>query len=166
MTIPIAISTTTTTRFGRGPWREVSAEGWGKGGDFFHEEILPKHFTVAGAFEYGYQPRGFKYNKQKQASKGHREPLVYKGDLRRMLLRLRDVRAHRARGSSEGGVDVKLSGPRYLHQRQQPRQPNLALEISTVSSRDAEAIAAVVEAHATEALNRGSTPIDVEQEQN
>lgn len=160
MTIPIQVSTSSTTRFGRRAWLQISKEAWTEAGDHWHEKILPKHFRQGAAAEYGYAPRSRAYMKQKAASKGHQRPDVYKGDLERQVLRLRDVRAIRARGESEGAVNVKLSGPRYLHQRQQPRQPNLALELSTVSERDADELADVIGEHVTAGLEAEDTARD------
>jgi len=150
--IPIEVKVETTTRFGRVAWREASKDAWLAAGAFWHETILPKHFEPQAGPEYGYAFRTRKYLKQKLTAKGHARPLVYKGELERAVKRMRDLTGSRARGDDEGGVNVKLSGPRYLHQRQQPGQPNLAAELSAVSKRDADAIAEVIDQRVTAAL--------------
>lgn len=156
--IAITIKTESTTRFGRQPWREISKEAWAAVGDKWHEEILTKHFDLSAQAEYGYAPRTAAYMKQKAAAKGHQQPLVYKGDLKSQVLRMRDVTPISARGSDEGGVNVKLSGPRYLHQKQQPGQPNLAAELSAVSQRDADFLAEVLDEIVTKRLNEEDEP--------
>lgn len=156
--IAIDFETTTTTRFTRKAWELISKAAWERVGAYWHERILPKHFTTEAASQYGYEPRGRKYMIQKAAAKGHQRPLVYKGDLERAVTRLRDVSSVRARGSDTGAVNVRLSGPRYLHQRPQPKQPNLALELSSVSDRDADELARVIDEFVTAELGGDDSP--------
>jgi|SRR5579859_1547034 len=159
--IPILVKVESTTRFGREAWRDISKETWSEVGDKWHEEILPRHFDLSAMAEYGYAPRTRKYMIQKASAKGHQNPLTYKGDLQAQVTRLRDVSAISSRGSDEGGVNVRVSGPRYLHQRPQPGQPNLAAELSAVSQRDADALAAFMDERITEKLNEDGEPKEI-----
>lgn len=54
-------------------------------GQRWHRGTLRKHFTPAGAREYGYQRRTRKYRKAKLKKLGHNRPLVYTGQLMRAL---------------------------------------------------------------------------------
>jgi hypothetical protein len=48
-------------------------------GDYWHEHFREKHFTQAGAREYGYAPRNVGYMIKKAKKWGHRNPLVWSG---------------------------------------------------------------------------------------
>jgi len=71
-------------------------------GVMWHEKFRGKHFTVAGAREYGYTPRKGEgqtgksfwrsYTGRKKKETGHQRPLVFSGESQ-MLTRIRDVRA-------------------------------------------------------------------------
>lgn len=158
---PLVVLTQTTDRLSREEWRKVSGEVWPLLGAEWHTGYLPKHFQFAAVAEYGYAPRTTRYMKAKARSKGHQRPLVWKGELERMLTRMRDVTAIRARGDDQGGVNVRLSGPRYLHQRQQPKQPNLAEEISAVSAEDLARLNTYLDELMTDALNQSTDPREV-----
>lgn len=68
----------------RGAWHLVGIK--------WHRDFRPKHFTHAGAREYGYQPRQGSYTRQKLHKHGHTRPLEYSGQSRRRTS-IRDVRA-------------------------------------------------------------------------
>jgi hypothetical protein len=82
-------------------WTAAVREGWRAAGELWHEQFRPKHFTHAGAREYGYLPRkgergneeGFRrsYTGRKLHKFGHTYPLVYTGESMR-LTRMQDVR--------------------------------------------------------------------------
>lgn len=150
----MTIKTESTTRFSRREWVGISKSAWEKVGERWHEKILPRHFEKSAPSVYGYAPRSSRYMKAKATAKGHQRPLVYKGDLERAVERQRDVSSVRARGDDVGAVNVKLSGPRYLHQRPQARQPNLAAELSAVSERDADELAEVLGDFVTDELGK------------
>lgn len=98
-------------------------------GLFFHDEILPKHFTVRGAKEYGYQrrqwtTRGRRFSKSQGRSirtgerpgyeqrkirfKGHRRPLVWSGEAERMILN------HAKVTGTASKVSVVVKVPPYM----------------------------------------------------
>lgn len=146
-------------------WGAILARAWHWAGEYWHREILPRHFTHAGAAEYGYKPRHFKYTRYKLKRYGHTYPLVFRGDMKRAVLRTEDVR------SDQKGARIVLHGPTYLYayrkfnkrlaaryrRRGSHRagtdearyrlqdQPDKAYELSTISSRDAEAVARVLD---------------------
>lgn len=163
--IPIEVSAATTTRFGRKAWVEISKDAWSAAGAHWHERILPRHFDLSAKTTYGYAPRTAAYMRDKARRKGHQNPLVWKGDLQRSVLRMRDVSTVRARGGDEGSVNVRLSGPRYLHQRQQPGQPNLALELSQISARDAQELGVVIDEFVTAGLEADGEPRELGKDQ-
>jgi len=104
---------------------------------FWHRELLGKHFTSAGATEYGYTPRkrqwrgSFKasYIGRKLKEKGHTKPLVFSGESM-ALTRMRDVRA-----TSKRGVCV-IRAPGF-NRRNPHSQVNMREEITRVSTSDA-----------------------------
>lgn len=143
----------------RGAWNKGLIQAWEAAGRFWHQEILPKKFTHAGATEYGYQGRTPQYTRRKLRKFGHTYPLVYTGELKRQALRTEDIR------STARGVKIVIHGPAYLYmyRRYQPQklsaaalrraqrrgldtsrtidQPDKAGELQAVSARDAELIA-------------------------
>lgn len=121
-------------------WAQILARCWNAAGEYWHREILPKHFTHAGATEYDYQGRTPKHLRRKLRKYGHTYPLVFSGDLKRDVLRTLDVR------SDQKGARVVLHGPRYLYAyRKDYKQADKAYELSTISRGDAEAIARVLD---------------------
>jgi len=113
----------------------------------WEKDALPKHFTVKGGREYGYQRRSVKYNQRKErdrksASYGRPQdvrPLVFTGNVERI-----------AKNSVEGKTSAKrltieLKGmPRYLFQYK-PGAPNKAREITAFSIRDGKKMQKFVE---------------------
>lgn len=110
-----------------------------------HQRFMPKHFTLAGAREYGYTPRSGEqvglsrkqffrsYTGQKQREKGHRRPLVWSG-ASETLAKIRDVRGTSRR--------VRLVQHARGLNRKHPRSKiDMAAEIRAVSS--VEKVAAV-----------------------
>lgn len=143
--------------------RESVRDGLEAAAVHWHDKILSKHFTVAGSFEYQYARRTYAYSERKERTKGHRRPLVFKGDLERQLSRQREVTADTStRGSPS--VKIRLSGPKYFHMKPSPRQPDLAAEVSRVSERDERELARIIDKRAEEALNKPGRPRPVAQE--
>lgn len=140
--IPIKQTVKKDHRLSVSEWRKVSKVGWSAAGDFWHEEILPRHFTHAGAREYSYQKRTRAYEVRKVKRYGHSRPLEYSGDLKRAVLRSREVRTVGDNSKRAGAVRIKLRGPRYLFQyRKDAKQPDKARELSAVSPKDGDRIA-------------------------
>jgi len=113
-------------------------------GIHWHQEIRPKHFTSAGAGEYGYAARkgergnvgthGFArtYTGRKLKAYGHTQPLVLTGESQGMT-RMRDVRA------TSKKVRIVLRAPK-LNFRNPDSQANPRAELTAVSQRDAAAM--------------------------
>ncbi len=117
-------------------------------GEFWHERFRAKHFTNAGATEYGYTPRQGErgrpsgkfrssYTGRKLTKFGHTRPLVYTGESERRTRQL-DVRATAKRG--EARVRVVLHAP-ALNFRYSGSPIDMRYEMTTVSQRESEAIA-------------------------
>jgi len=87
-------------------FNELIRESWEDVGDYWHENFLDKHFTPAGADEYGYAPRsgetgnphpkGFwaSYSGRKQKYLHHKNPLVFAGDLQAAAALSREGHRH------------------------------------------------------------------------
>jgi hypothetical protein len=118
-------------------------------GHLWRQRYFDKHFTLAGANEYGYAPRegsslrpgvkGFKrtYTGKKLAKFGHSHPLEYTGESRERASTPRIV-ATAKRG--EAKVRVIMNAPAFNFKR-----PGSAIdmrkELTTVSRREADEIA-------------------------
>ena len=61
-------------------------------GNYWHDHFRAKHFTPAGAREYGYQPRNVGYMIKKAKKWGHRNPLEWSGESKSQS-RVKDIRA-------------------------------------------------------------------------
>lgn len=102
-------------------WNKKLTEVFRAVGRYWHEHFLPKHFTEAGAREYGYfarkgerLPPGSKayrrsYTGRKERRFGHTLPLVHSG-LSRSLARLLKLRV-----SSKGGRVLLPTGFNRKH---------------------------------------------------
>jgi len=102
----------------------------------WHRNTLPKHFEESATVRYGYKTRGTKYRRDKLRLFGHSKPLVYKGAMSKMLMRMARITA------TGKGVRVVMKGPKYLYQsRQDYKQPDKAAEVvktTTAELRDIE----------------------------
>lgn len=106
-------------------------------GKFWHEKILPKHFTTTAIGEYGYKPRSHKHQARKKEKFGHSFPNVYTGLMRDKVLSQtnQDIR------NTAKGVKIVLHGPLHLYAfRKDYDQPDKAAELTAVSSRDRDAM--------------------------
>lgn len=82
--------------------RRIMRESLGQAAAFYHQRFMPKHFTHAGAREYGYKRRKGEgktgrafwrsYTGQKKLRKGHTRPLDWSG-ASRLLAKIRDITA-------------------------------------------------------------------------
>lgn len=100
---------------------EIIRESLRDVGEYWHEHMLPKHFTKAGAREYGYTPRrgepgsgrAFKgsYTAHKLKKKGHALPLVYSGETRQRLLSTKSIEARTVRRGARAHVTIRLNAP-------------------------------------------------------
>lgn len=126
--------------------------------NYWFDHFRKKHFTVAGAKEYGYQPRdGEKagtaskhfwrsYTGRKLKKFGHRRPLMWSGDSE-LRTRTRKVSA-----SSKWGRWTNSA--RKLNFRPHPNAPNLPDELTRVSSREIVKLAKVYEKKFGQELKR------------
>jgi len=136
-------------------WRAVSRDSWEAAGDHWHDKILPKHFKPGAAREYRYKRRTAAHQAKKQRMFGHRRPLVFRGDLERQVLRLRDVRGVADNSKRRGAVKIKLSGPaqfRPFRTLKDLNKPDLASEVQRVSDRDGHELAKVMDRELTKRL--------------
>jgi len=114
------------------------------GGVQWHKQFRPKHFTRAGASEYGYAPRsgergntprgGFRrsYTGRKLKQFGHTRPLEFSGEAK-ALTRMRDVRATATRKRSR--VRVVLHANK-LNWRNPDSEINMADELRRISAAE------------------------------
>lgn len=147
-------------------WRQIMTQGWRDVGIFWHRFILPKHFTEAGAAEYGYPARTAKEADIRRLARTEPSadahlPLVWSGLTRRMALGRRDVRY------SSKGVKVVLRVPGYIwaaaYGGTHYTMPRMHRELVAMSNRDARALSAVlaksIERQARAAEGGGMTDI-------
>ena len=136
--------------FGAVPGKSLTAaqmksmilEAWTLVGDDWHRRLRPKHFTNAGAREYGYQPRkgeagnqaakGFRrsYTGRKLAAKGHTRPLVWSGELEQ-LSRAKRIEARAFATRSKVRVVMPLAAKANF--RNPYSQINMRQELTTIS---------------------------------
>lgn len=120
-------------------------------GQFWHAEILPKHFTNRGETEYGYQKRQWKYIKRKLAFKQHTRPLEYSGDLKR------STKNYRVEATFKG-VKVFLPKSQAANYRSSPKAPNMADELRRLSDKDVANLVQIINDHIMAAIeSRGGT---------
>lgn len=149
-------------------WKEISKNAWLAAGEFWHRFILRKKFTDQAKAEYNYQPRqqdrfvtdksGHRlkargYESKKAIRFGHRRPLEYTGELKRMVMRIRDVSSI-GDGKAAGGTKIALHGPQYLYQyRKNLSQPDKARELAAISEADASTLTDKLDKDIDKALN-------------
>lgn len=115
-------------------------------GKYWHEKILPKHFTTGAYGEYGYQPRSAAHQARKQKKFQHGLPNVFTGVMRDEVLRKdnQDVR------DTSTGVKIHIHGPQHLYAyRKDYDQPDKAAELIAVSERDRELLSRFMQKHLT-----------------
>jgi hypothetical protein len=121
-------------------------------GRYWDQTFREKHFTSAGATEYGYTPRegergnpsskGFRrsYTGRKLRKFGHTRPLEYTGESRR---RTRSPRIVATAKRGEALVRIKMDSP-GLNRRYSGSRINMRQEMTTVSTREGEQINTIV----------------------
>lgn len=142
--------------------KQTLKQAWRAAGGFWHGTLRKKHFTRAGAKEYGYSPRqgerGYvgkrvkfarSYIGRKLKTQGHTRPLEYSG-ASRTLTRIRDIRS-----TSKGGRVV-------IHARtfNRPRKGaalSMREEMTAVSAGERKTIAAVMNRVIQKLLDRDRT---------
>jgi hypothetical protein len=107
--------------------RQMQITMFGKLGAYWHRYFRPKHFTAAGAAEYGYTPRTQKYTRRKLRTFNHANPLVYSGESRE-LARMKDIRA------TSKGVKIVMPAVRKLNFTPKGGRIKMADELRTISA--------------------------------
>jgi len=107
-------------------------------GEFWRDQLLKGHFTPSGAIKYGYQKRTPKYQSRKQRQKGHRVPLVWSGETRRMALRQSKPRR------TIKGIKVRIPTPDYLRYKPKGWVDPLKDELVRVTQNEANNLANIV----------------------
>lgn len=105
----------------------ISKQSWDGLGYVWGEEFRPKHFTEAGASEYGYRPRTAEYEKKKQRMFGHKNPLEYTGETKRK------TEHYRVSATADGATVTMRAGHLNFTRR--------ANELRTISSGEARSLA-------------------------
>jgi hypothetical protein len=117
-------------------------------GVHWRRRFLPKHFTHAGAREYGYHPRAGEkgshrkyygsYTHQKLRKMNHTLPLVYSGEMRRQaLFGLQKVRAIAHR---DGEFTVKMRMPNKANYKNSHSRIHPIQELRKVSGMEIVAL--------------------------
>ena len=159
--IPINQTFKANHKLNKRDWRQVSKEAWLQTGAHWHRFLLKKHFTRGAIAEYDYEPRAKSTEMKKARKFGHRRPLVFTGELQRMVMRVREVTSV-GDGKKGGAAKIKLRGPRYLYQyRKDLGQPDKAAELSAVSTKDADDLAKKLDRVITRELNEESRTVDI-----
>lgn len=117
-------------------------------GKFWHEYVLPKHFTEAGAREYGYKPRSAKYTKAKVTFLKHNKPLVWSEELLNSTKKANIYATFKR-------VRVTLPNARKANYRSSPNAPNMADELRRLSKNDIYGLAAVLNNHILKRIKGG-----------
>lgn len=132
--------------------RPAAKEALAAAGSWWHRRILPGHFLVAAEKKYGYEPRSPAYTRYKAKRFGHRNPLVFRGDLRAAVVRQARIT------STSKGARVALRGPRHLHAyRKDYNQPDKAAELTAVTRDEVAELAKFVDRRITRRLNAVQT---------
>jgi hypothetical protein len=110
-------------------WNDIQRGVWGAVGRYWHVHFRDKHFTRAGAAEYGYQDRSAAYQRRKAKTYHHQIPLVFTGESRR---RVRTARVVPFATANRVGVRVRMSAP-ALNFRRSAKSPDMREELTTIS---------------------------------
>jgi hypothetical protein len=131
-------------RRAQGRWNTIRREAWIVAGNYWHREFRPKHFTKAGAREYGYMPRAGEsgntrpkfaqsYTGRKLKKMGHTRPLVWSGTSE-TLSKIRVVRATATKTKSKAEVVLRTPG---LNRQHKDSQIPMRDEMTAVSQAEA-----------------------------
>ena len=113
----------------------------------WHSDTLPKHFTEAGRRKYQYRARTRPYRKKKRKYKGHGDPLVWTGELKKAA-----IRRARISGTSKS-ARASMSVPWYAKVSLKGRDA-YADEMTAVTQGEAAEFARDVQRRITAALNK------------
>lgn len=127
-------------------------------GDYWHKNILPKHFKPGAAQKYNHQARTEGYLKKKarlarsgfaKRVSGQLQDNVFTGRMRASLKRSSITRGYPSR------VSVSMFGPRYTTMRVwKSNQPDKAAEITRVTQDEERELAQVMVSHVQKNLGK------------
>lgn len=143
-------------------WARIVKAAWFKAGCFWHSELREKHFTHAGAREYGYLPRAGEtgntrkkfwasYTGRKQRIMGHTLPLVWSGESMN-LTKIRKIRTKAEGFLTYSGCEVILPSPGF-NRRNPHSHINMREEVTAISQRDASTVVRGFEGEVNRRLN-------------
>lgn len=149
MSVRIRQRVSSAHRLGEYPRRATDA--FAAAAEAFAEQVIPKHFTDAGAGEYNYEQRDSGYEGRKVKAFGHRRPLEFTGETRRRALSA-NIRRLGHTKRTVGGAQIVLDLPVYI-----TGNPRRLREIEATSPRDEALIASEVDRALTNEL-QGDAP--------
>lgn len=122
----------------RKAYTEASQPSWEETGRTFHSRMRPKRFTHAHAKAAGYMARKPGYEKRKFRKFGHTDPLVWSGEVKRLVASAR-VTARKGTGQvgNQGGVRVAYPGARKLNRRHADSKIEMQKEFTRVTDDEA-----------------------------
>jgi hypothetical protein len=122
----------TIHRGNRSRINDILRDEYAEMGTWWWRNYRPKHFTRAGAIEYGYTPRTARYETRKRRKFGHTNPLVWTGESKAASQNAR-IQA------TAKNVKVVMQMPR-LNWRSRPTAPDMARDMRTVSEREKQVL--------------------------
>lgn len=144
---------------GKAAWNKIVKLAFFKVGEFWHKHFRAKHFTHAGAREYGYQkrkgeelPRGSKkfwrtYTGIKLRKHGHTFPLVFSGTSRTLT----DIMVVK---NTSKGASVKLGRARALNFRPKGGRINMVDEMTRISPAEGAVLVEVLAEEIQEGIDK------------
>lgn len=124
-------------------------------GEFYHREILKKHFRPSAKFEYQHQARNEKYLRRKRiigVGQGKRDDNVLFGKTRRFLFHTPRIKA------TSTGVTIRMDAPLYF--RQTPAgQPDQVAEVLRISQIDRRLIGRKLEGRIQRLVKRAQKTV-------
>lgn len=99
---------------------------------FWWKKFLPKHFSTRAQYYYRYRHRTKLYNTKKMSKKGHKIPLVFTGNLKRMV-----TQSVKISGSSKR-AQGKLNAPNYtyMYQKSDSGHVDKAAELTVMTEKE------------------------------
>ena len=107
-------------------WNKAVQEACAAGVEFWQDRFSARHFSAAGAHDYGYDPRSKQYTRAKLKAKGHMIPLVWSGASRE-LAKIKDIRTGRLSARAVINAPTLNLRPTF---RKGPRKGQLAKKTS------------------------------------
>jgi hypothetical protein len=116
---------------------------------YWHEKILPRHFTVEARTKYKHKPRSEEWKKRKKrlakvgkVKRGGIIDLIATGATHQSLTEYADIRAYPTRFS------VTMHGPDYIGMRpMNPKMPNMGAEVTRVTPDEQDEMDDLVQRH-------------------